>query len=58
MSITNPNYRAPAKPWDGVPEGFCPTCDSYTTNYNRYGECSDCGTSLYESEKAAKEFEE
>lgn len=37
------------KPWDSVPEGYCSTCDSYTTNYNRHGECSDCGTELVES---------
>lgn len=46
------------KPWDSVPEGFCPRCDSWTTRYNRYGECSECGTSLYESVEAAAGWEE
>jgi len=29
-------------------EGFCPTCDSFTTNYNGRGECSECGTPVRE----------
>lgn len=32
------------KPWDAVEEGFCTTCQSFTTNYSRHGECSECGT--------------
>lgn len=28
------------------PEGFCITCRSFTTNYSRHGECSECGTEV------------
>jgi hypothetical protein len=47
MSISNKNYM-PMKPWDSKTEGFCATCQSYTTNYNSHGECSDCGTEVGE----------
>lgn len=40
-------------PWDSVKEGYCTTCEDYTTLYNNRGECSECGTELVE--KAPKE---
>ncbi|MFC5446656.1 hypothetical protein [Paenibacillus aestuarii] len=56
--ITNQNYIPPTRPWDSVPEGWCSTCQELTTNYNRYGECNACGTSLYESKEAAEADQE
>jgi predicted amidophosphoribosyltransferase len=38
-------------PWDPVREGYCPTCESWTTNYNRRGECSECGTEVREDDR-------
>ncbi len=35
-------------PWDSVPEGYCVTCKSHTTAYNRFGECEVCGTVVCE----------
>lgn len=34
------------KPWDAVEEGFCITCQSFTTNYSRHGECPICGSEV------------
>jgi hypothetical protein len=28
-------------PWDSVPEGYCPMCKGFTTDYNNQGECRD-----------------
>ena len=37
--VGNPHERI-------VPEGFCVTCQSFTTAYNSRGECSECGTEV------------
>jgi hypothetical protein len=45
-------------PWDAVEEGFCTTCDSYTTNYDHHGDCKECGTPLLESHEGVNQFVE
>jgi predicted amidophosphoribosyltransferase len=33
---------------DHEPEGFCTTCQGFTTNFDKDGCCSECGTELVE----------
>ena len=49
--ITNPNYRPqryidPRDPRYIAPEGYCPTCETETTQITAKGECRECGTEV------------